>query len=81
MTKGRIAQIGTPKEIYEAPADVFVADFVGASNLIRAELINRPSGRGDLNPRPPTPKAGTLPDCATPRSLWCLTCGSARSRL
>jgi hypothetical protein len=25
------------------------------------------SGRGDLNPRPPAPKAGALPDCATPR--------------
>ncbi len=25
------------------------------------------SGRGDLNPRPPAPKAGTLPSCATPR--------------
>ncbi len=26
------------------------------------------SGRGDLNPRPPAPKAGALPGCATPRS-------------
>src|SRR5579863_1720158 len=25
------------------------------------------SGRGDLNPRPPAPKAGALPGCATPR--------------
>src|SRR5205823_2317720 len=24
-------------------------------------------GRGDLNPRPPAPKAGALPNCATPR--------------
>jgi iron(III) transport system ATP-binding protein len=38
MNKGRIAQIGTPTEIYETPADVFVADFVGASNLIKADL-------------------------------------------
>ena len=39
MNKGRIAQVGTPTEIYETPADVFVADFVGASNLIKAELM------------------------------------------
>ena len=33
------------------------------------------SGRRDLNPRPPAPKAGALPDCATPRFLWGLTWG------
>ena len=27
------------------------------------------SGRGDLNARPPAPKAGALPGCATPRLL------------
>src|SRR5262249_10816618 len=27
------------------------------------------SGRADLNGRPPAPKAGALPGCATPRSL------------
>ena len=27
------------------------------------------SGRGDLNARPPAPKAGALPGCATPRQL------------
>jgi hypothetical protein len=26
------------------------------------------SGRGDSNPRPPAPKAGALPNCATPRA-------------
>ena len=44
MNKGRVAQIGTPKEIYDAPADVFVADFVGASNLLKAELAAGPDG-------------------------------------
>jgi hypothetical protein len=27
------------------------------------------SGRGDLNARPPAPKAGALPGCATPRQF------------
>jgi len=45
MNKGRIAQIGTPTEIYETPSDLFVADFVGASNLIDAELALQPGGR------------------------------------
>jgi len=33
MNKGRILQIGTPKEIYEHPADKFVANFIGNTNL------------------------------------------------
>ena len=34
MHQGRIAQIGPPRLLYEAPADVFVADFLGDSNLL-----------------------------------------------
>ena len=30
MNKGRIVQIGTPREIYERPSDPFVADFIGS---------------------------------------------------
>lgn len=33
MDKGRIAQIGTPEEIYENPAEAFVADFIGTSSF------------------------------------------------
>src|SRR5205807_5511049 len=31
-----------------------------------------PSGRLDLNQRPPGPQPGALPDCATPRGTWIL---------
>jgi putative spermidine/putrescine transport system ATP-binding protein len=34
FNRGRIEQIGTPVELYEHPASVFVADFVGISNLL-----------------------------------------------
>ena len=34
MNKGVIEQIGTPKEIYNHPASVFVADFIGRSNFL-----------------------------------------------
>lgn len=34
MSHGRIAQIGTPHEIYFSPADAFVADFIGAMNRV-----------------------------------------------
>jgi putative spermidine/putrescine transport system ATP-binding protein len=34
MNDGQIEQLGTPEDIYERPANTFVADFIGASNLI-----------------------------------------------
>jgi iron(III) transport system ATP-binding protein len=34
MSNARIAQSGTPRELYEAPASAFVADFIGDANLI-----------------------------------------------
>src|SRR5439155_5994427 len=39
MSNGRIEQIGTPAEVYEDPATVFVADFLGVSNLMHATAI------------------------------------------
>jgi iron(III) transport system ATP-binding protein len=41
MDHAAIAQSGTPRELYEAPASLFVADFVGDSNLVDAELTAR----------------------------------------
>ena len=34
MSRGRVEQIGSPREIYETPRTRFVADFIGASNLL-----------------------------------------------
>jgi putrescine transport system ATP-binding protein len=34
MSLGRVAQVGTPGEVYEFPANRYVADFVGDINLI-----------------------------------------------
>ena len=38
MQNGRIAQIGTPEEIYRAPANAFVADFIGTMNVITGQV-------------------------------------------
>ncbi|MCX7725344.1 MAG: ABC transporter ATP-binding protein [Chitinispirillaceae bacterium] len=37
---GEIRQIGTPAEIYETPADSFVADFIGETNFITGKVEN-----------------------------------------
>jgi iron(III) transport system ATP-binding protein len=36
MSDGRVHQIGAPRELYDNPANVFVAKFLGRNNLIRA---------------------------------------------
>ncbi len=38
MSAGAVVQEGTPREIYEAPQGRFVAEFVGASNLVAGEV-------------------------------------------
>ena len=38
MSAGEVQQIGTPEEIYEHPANRFVADFIGDTNLIEARV-------------------------------------------
>src|SRR5437868_2992221 len=38
MHGGRIAQIGPPRQLYTEPASVFVADFIGDSNLLNGHV-------------------------------------------
>lgn len=38
MNGGKVAQVGTPQEIYEKPADPFVADFIGTTNFLRGTV-------------------------------------------
>jgi iron(III) transport system ATP-binding protein len=38
MSDARIAQMGTPRQLYEAPQNLFVADFIGDANLIDVDV-------------------------------------------
>ena len=40
MRKGSISQIGTPREIYFTPKNRFVAEFIGAANIVEAAIEN-----------------------------------------
>ena len=40
MREGNILQIGDPKTIYDEPANAFVADFIGESNILRGTMIH-----------------------------------------
>jgi iron(III) transport system ATP-binding protein len=45
MRNAAIAQIGTPRQLYDAPNDRFVADFIGEANLLACEVV---SVEGDI---------------------------------
>ena len=48
MHEGRIAQVGTPGEVYEFPANRYVAGFVGNINLIEGRVTGVANGRLSL---------------------------------
>ena len=45
MSDGHILQVGTPNEIYSNPQERFVADFIGESNFITADIISVSKGK------------------------------------
>ena len=40
MSEGRVQQIGTPTDIYNEPANSFVADFIGESNILNGVMVH-----------------------------------------
>ncbi len=52
MRKGGIAQVGSPRDIYFAPANRFVAEFIGAANIVQGDYdagaLTLPGGRVPL---------------------------------
>ena len=44
----KMSEIGTPSEIYEHPVDRFVADFIGETNFIEAEVTQRIGNKGEI---------------------------------
>lgn len=55
MNKGRVMQVGSPIELYETPANTFVAGFIGSPrmNLLPAATLLAGSTRGDRRVAPP----------------------------
>ncbi len=48
MSKGRILQIGSPREIYDRPAERFVANFIGETNFIEGEIESISRGKAKV---------------------------------
>jgi spermidine/putrescine transport system ATP-binding protein len=49
MHDGRILQVGTPRDIYERPAERFVADFIGETNFLTGRIIEAQGGQAKLD--------------------------------
>jgi spermidine/putrescine transport system ATP-binding protein len=46
MSNGKLAQVGSPRDVYDEPASTYVADFLGVSNLMPVDvLVPGPSPR------------------------------------
>ena len=48
MNKGKILQIGGPRDIYDRPSERFVANFIGDTNFLDAELKSGANGVGSV---------------------------------
>jgi spermidine/putrescine transport system ATP-binding protein len=48
MSAGEVQQIGTPRDIYEAPVNRFVADFIGETNLLAVDVQTVANGIGTV---------------------------------
>ena len=79
MQKGTIAQIGTPREIYFTPKDRFVAEFIGAANMIEAPVENGhlvlPGGRQAIGDNANIPAAVAM---IRPENIRVVEAGSAQ---
>jgi iron(III) transport system ATP-binding protein len=77
MNKGKLVQLGTPRELYRSPADRFVAEFVGLSNIVPVELVETNShgatvrvfGKTIRSRRPPKNQSGPVSVVLRPEAL------------
>lgn len=79
MREGRIVQVGRPRDVYQRPENRFVADFLGETNFISAEVKGAEAGElvlhapmGDVRARglhEDTPRSGNL-TCSIRPEAW-----------
>jgi sulfate/thiosulfate transport system ATP-binding protein len=49
FSRGRLEQLGTPREVYEQPANEFVARFIGVMNILECEVAGGRARCGELD--------------------------------
>jgi spermidine/putrescine transport system ATP-binding protein len=48
MRDGKLVQVGTPEELYENPRNTFISNFLGRSNVLACDVVERTEGRVEL---------------------------------
>ena len=66
MSSGKILQVGTPWDIYDRPAERFVADFIGETNFLAADVVSVDQERAMVRLSSGTEIAATFPQGAPP---------------
>lgn len=67
MYDGMVQQVGTPMQLYEKPANLFVANFLGTANILDGQIVGQGTGRSfDIRGgiKLPIPPAATVPSNA-----------------
>jgi spermidine/putrescine transport system ATP-binding protein len=62
MSAGKILQIGSPRDIYDRPSERFVADFIGETNFLTADLVASANGRATVKLASGSELSAALPD-------------------
>ncbi|MBB4652858.1 ABC transporter ATP-binding protein [Aminobacter niigataensis] len=62
MSSGKILQVGSPRDIYDRPAERFVADFIGETNFLDARIDSIEEGRAKVTLKSGATISATLPD-------------------
>jgi putative spermidine/putrescine transport system ATP-binding protein len=69
MSKGRVEQLDVPTRIYDQPATLFVADFIGVMNLLPAQQRDHQIELGALRLEPPTRGNGSVTVAIRPEDV------------
>ena len=86
FNNGRVVQLATPQQLYDAPADVFVAGFIGDNNHLAGQADGRgglrTTGGLQLQGRPaPGLRPGAATLCVRPEHLRPACADDAHNRL
>ena len=67
MSAGKILQVGSPRDIYDRPAERFVADFIGETNFLPAETVGVSGARATVRLSSGVEVQASLPEGFTPQ--------------
>ena len=81
MNQGRILQIGSPRDIYERPAERFVANFIGETNYLEAEILSSSGKEAQIRLLSGATATATLPDGDAPQGAVTVVVRPEHARL